>query len=287
MTGAGQAVALGLAAAAIWGAADFSGGLAARRAPTSYVIFIAHGLSLLILLAIVISGHVPPPKQLLYGLLSGIVSAAGLTALYGALARGQMGLTAAVSGVITAALPVVVSWVQEGHAGALKLTGFALAAIAIWLIAYTPANRRQPQQRDWGWLWLALAAGLCFGGMLVLMRASAAQSIVWTLTLIRITSTSIAGLLCVAVGLRRRPQAPIVWKALLPLAACAGLFDTTGNLLYTLSALAGRLDVAAVVSSLYPAATILLAAMLLKEHARRSQWIGMGLAVAAVALIAA
>ncbi len=211
-------------------------------------------------------------------------------ALYGALARGQMGLTAAVSGVITAALPVLVSWVQEGHAGNLKLTGFALAAVAIWLIAYAPAPVWQAQQRGLGWFWLALSAGLCFGGMLVLMRASAAQSIVWTLTLIRITSTTIAGLLCVAITMRRPQQAAnahIAWKALVPLAVCAGIFDTTGNLLYTLSALAGRLDVAAVVSSLYPAATILLAAILLKEHARRSQWIGMGLAVAAVALIAA
>lgn len=293
--GAGQAVALGLAAAAVWGAADFSGGLAARRAAPAYVIFVAHGLSLAVLLAIVIAHHVPPPKQVIYGLLSGVVGAAGLAALYGALARGLMGLTAALAGVVTAALPVVVSWVREGHAGGLKLAGFGVAALAIWLVAYSPADAtRQPQKRGRTWIWLAVTAGLCFGSMLVLMRAAALESVVWALTLTRIASTSAGAAASLALGLHARAamgktgaNTGVAWKRMLPLAVLAGLFDTTGNWLYTLASLAGRLDVAAVVSSLYPAGTIVLAAIFLKERTRRSQLVGMGLAVAAVALIAA
>jgi drug/metabolite transporter (DMT)-like permease len=292
--GAGQAVALGLAAAAVWGAADFSGGLAARRAAPPYVIFVAHGLSLVVLLAVVIANQVPPPKQFIYALLSGVVGAAGLAALYGALARGLMGLTAALAGVVTAALPVVVSWVREGHAGGLKLAGFGVAAVAIWLVAYSPAETAtQPQERSRAWIWLAVTAGLCFGGMLVLMQAAAVESVVWALTLSRTASTLVSAAACLAMGVSARTAGRNsagnagAWKSMLPLAALAGLFDTTGNWLYTLASLAGRLDVAAVVSSLYPAATILLAAMLLKERTRRSQLVGMGLAVAAVVLIAA
>ena len=77
------------------------------------------------------------------------------------------------------------------------------------------------------------------------------------------------------------------WRPVLPLAAAAGILDTSGNLLYTMSSLAGRLDVAAVLSSLYPAGTILLAAWLLHERATRSQTVGMGLALLAVAMISA
>jgi drug/metabolite transporter (DMT)-like permease len=126
--------------------------------------------------------------------------------------------------------------------------------------------------------------------MLVLMRAAAVESVVWALTLTRIASTSVGAAASVAMGVRARAvpgNTGVAWKRMLPLAVLAGLFDTTGNWLYTLASLAGRLDVAAVVSSLYPAATIVLAAVLLKERTRRSQLVGMGLAVAAVALIAA
>lgn len=288
----GQIVALGLAAAATWGAADFSGGLAARRVAPPFVILIAHGLTLAILLAIVFLHHDPAPRHLFPGLLSGLVGAVGLMALYGALARGAMGLTAAISGVLTAILPVAVSWVHEGHAGSVKLSGFAVALVAIWLLAYTPGESGIPPERDRSWLWMAVTAGLCFGGMLILMRVAAAESVVWALTLTRLASTAVgaAGSLIIALRWRAKKSGhtrKTLWPRALLLAALAGLFDTTGNWLYTLTSLAGRLDVAAVLASLYPGMTIVLAAVLLKEHARRSQWIGMGLAVAAVALIAA
>jgi drug/metabolite transporter (DMT)-like permease len=161
-----------------------------------------------------------------------------------------------------------------------------VAGVAIWLIAYTPGNTAHPKG-----LWLAVLAGICFGILLVLLHNAAQDNVLWALTFSRVGSTSCAIALGSVMALRGT-QAPASrsqagWQAILPLAAAAGLLDTGGNLLYAFSSLAGRLDVAAVLSSLYPAGTILLAIWLLHERATRSQTIGMAFALVAVAMISA
>jgi drug/metabolite transporter (DMT)-like permease len=279
----GQAVLLGLTASAAWGAGDFSGGLASRRLPSALVVTVAHGVSLLILLAAVLVRHdVLHSSQIVYGLLSGLVGGVGLIALYGALSLGSMGLTAALCGVLTTVIPVLISWWREGHAGGTTLTGFAVAALAIWMIAYTPADKPHPRG-----LGLAVLAGVCFGAMLVLMRAAAEPGVLWALAWTRVASTAVGAIASLALSFRGRGYGGFAGAGrLLLLAALAGIFDTLGNLLYMLAALAGRLDVAAVLSSLYPGATMLLAMWLLRERTTRSQAWGMVLALAAVALIA-
>ena len=292
----GQAVLLGLASSALWGSADFSGGLAARRTEPAFVIAIAHALSLAILLAAAIARHDPlHTSEIVYGLLSGLVGGLGLIALYNALALGSMGLTAAVCGVVSTIFPVVASWLREGHAGGTRLAGFAIAGLAIWLIAYTPGGKPHPRG-----LGLAVVAGIFFGTMLILMRIAAAQSVLWALTWTRVASTTVGVAASLVMLLRSRPQrspgSPVPgstlpgakshWRIVLLLAALVGLLDTSGNLLYMLAALACRLDVAAVLSALYPGITMLLALLLLKERTTRSQGAGMVLALVAVALIA-
>ena len=287
MPGGGSVAAFGLSTAAIWGAADFSGGLAAKRAAPAFVVAAAHGFSLILLLATALFLHTASTIFGLYGLLSGVCCGAGLIALYSALSRGSMGLSAAVSGVLTAIVPVLYSWFREGHASPQKLTGFAVAALAIWLVAYTPERKSISQLRPHG-LGLAFCAGLCFGAMLILMHMAASQGVFAALTAMRISSTSVAALSGLALWMpqRRKAPAPCLPKGkVLLLAMLAGVLDTTGNLLYLFASLAGRLDVAAVLSSLYPAGTMLLAAWLLKERATRSQAAGMALALAAVVLI--
>lgn len=286
-TGGSEAV-FGLSAAAVWGAADFSGGLAAKRAPPTLVVAVAHGFSLILVLVAALVLRPPSSGYGLYGLLSGVFCGAGLIALYSALSRGSMGLSAAVSGVLTAVVPILFSWFREGQASPRKLFGFAVAAAAIWLVAYTPEQKPiiQPNSRG---LRLAVCAGLCFGAMLVFMHLAAAQGVLRALISMRIASTSVAVAAGVALWLTRSRNASAAQRCpvgkLLPLAMLAGLLDTSGNLLYLFASLAGRLDVAAVLSSLYPAGTMLLAAWLLKERATRSQTAGMALALAAVVLI--
>lgn len=288
--GGGPVAALGLSTAAVWGAADFSGGLAAKRAAPAFVVTVAHGFSLILLSLGALLFHTAVFGYGLDGLLSGIFCGVGLIALYSALSRGSMGLSAAVSGVLTAVVPVLYSWFREGRETPPRLAGFAIAVLAIWLIAYTPEQRtdRQPPPRPRG-LGLAVVAGLCFGAMLVFMHLAAAHGALPALFAMRITSTSVAALFGVAAWFSRKRTRSAVGAfpagKMLLLAMLAGVLDTSGNLLYLLASGVSRLDIPAVLSSLYPAATIVLAAWLLRERATRSQGVGMVLALAAVVLI--
>ncbi|MGB7190953.1 MAG: EamA family transporter [Acidobacteriaceae bacterium] len=323
MDSGGSVAGLGLSTAAVWGAADFAGGLTTKRAAPAFVVAVAHGFGLLLLYIAAFSLHAASSGYSLYGFLAGIFCGLGLIALYAALARGAMGLSAAVSGVLTAVFPVVYSWFQEGHPTPRRLAGFAIAALAIWLIAYTPdpksptqtsattpenATARNnatvqriviPSEAEEPALFslsppplaLAVLAGLSFGAMLILMHLASSQGILGPLISMRIASASSAALAGLVFWLtsRRRfstghgfPKGKFFLLALI-----AGTLDTFGNLLYLIAAHSARLDVTAVLASLYPAGTMLLAAWLLKERATRSQLAGMVLALAAVALIAA
>jgi len=288
----GEASALALLAAVVWGAADFCGGLATRRATPAKVLMIAHGLSLAVLLLAQLVLHAGPPTQhsVVYGLIAGLGGGIGLLALYRGLSIGAMGLVAALSGVLTAALPVLISLFTESRPKALNLCGFVIAGVAIWLIAYIPGSKVHPLG-----LGMAVVAGVCFGILLIFLHLGGKDSPMWAMTFSRVGSTFCAVALGVWTMLRGQKESPAaqkslqpsVWSAMIPLAAAAGLLDTSGNLLYTFSSLAGRLDIAAVLSSLYPGGTILLAIWLLRERATRKQTVGMGLALLAVAMISA
>lgn len=296
MSGGGSVAALGLGAAALWGSADFSGGLATRKASPAFVVAVAHGFSLILLLVAAIFVHPGASVFSPYGLLSGVFCGGGLIALYAALSQGSMGLSAALSGVLAAIVPVLYSLFREGRAPAPKMIGFGVAALAIWLVAYTPdfssgSAATNPERHSRG-LFLAVLAGLSFGAMLIFMHLAAAAGPFPALIAIRIASTSVAifgGVILWLSAAGKQSEAPArsafpVRRALL-LAILAGILDTSGNVLYLFASRIGRLDVAAVLSSLYPAGTMLLAIWLLRERATRSQAAGMALALAAVALI--
>lgn len=288
MVHGGSVVALSLSTAAFWGAADFSGGLAAKRAAPAFVVAAAHGFSLILLFAAAPFFHIASSSYGLYGWLSGLFCGVGLVALYAALSQGYMGLSAALSGVSAAIVPVLFSWAYEGHASPRRLTGFAVAAVAIWLVAYTPERESTSEFHPRG-LWLAVCSGLCFGAMLILMHKAAAHGVLSELIPLRIASTFVAAFFGVAFwfarGRKRAAGLGFPTGKVLLLAMLAGVLDTSGNFLYLFASLLGRLDVAAVLSSLYPAGTMLLAAWLLRERATRSQALGMVLVLAAVGLI--
>ncbi len=137
----GAATGLSLLAALSWGAGDFSGGFATRRASPFLVVCVAHGFSFLLLLAF--RGQAGPPNLQLarLGILAGIAGGVALIAFYQALSLGEMGVTAALGGVLSAAIPVGFSIVTVGSPKPLQLAGFAVAAVAIWLIAYAPGSQ--------------------------------------------------------------------------------------------------------------------------------------------------
>ncbi|HEX4155600.1 MAG TPA: EamA family transporter [Acidobacteriaceae bacterium] len=303
---------LALAAAASWGGGDFSGGMGVKAAGSSTagalrVVLIAHASSLAVLLAILFAQHAPFPHgaPLAWGLLAGVTAGISLTAFYVALARGAMGAPAAVSGLLAAAIPAAVSSVLEGVPAPLRLAGFALALAAIWLIAAGPSpestqaiDGSAPMTSSRTTMALAIVGGIGFGIYFVALRLANPLGVMEPVALARFASLSTCALLLLAVMLRTRrthstnPGAPSsarvggrLTRAAILFALGVALLDTGGNLLFLAATRAGRLDIAAVLASLYPAGTILLAAWHLHERPTRRQLTGMAIAAAAVVMI--
>jgi drug/metabolite transporter (DMT)-like permease len=272
------AVLLGLVSATSWGAADFAGGLASRRAPVLGVLVLvqATGVTLIAATALLLRESAPPPVALAWAAAAGAAGAVGLAALYRGLALGRMAVVAPVSAVLSAAIPVAWGALAEGVPPASKLAGFALALGGIWLVA-----RTGPAGEGRGGIGLALLAGCGFGAFLVLMDRGAQGGTFWPLAAARGTSLLLA--LAVATA-RRRAWAPA--RTALPLVLLSGVLDAGGNAFFVLATQAGRLDVAAVLSSLYPASTVALAAGLLRERVSRPQGAGIAAVLGAIALIA-
>ena len=291
MSGGTATVALSLASAAIWGSADFIGGIATRRLPSPAVVTLSHSLSLVMLvsLALIHASKWPDTQSILFGALAGISCGTGVMVLYKALALGSMGLTAAVSGVLAAVLPVVWAFATEGLPRTPQIAGIVLAAIAIWMIARSPDSHSSKQA-----IMLGAASGASFGCLFIFLKLAGPGGVLWPLACSRIASATLAALVT-WIGVRQvdatqRNTKPVLsWPgwAVLGLIGVAGIFDASGNTFYTIATRLGRLDIAAVLSSLYPASTILLAAVLLKERTTRSQTGGMALALVAVVLISA
>jgi drug/metabolite transporter (DMT)-like permease len=283
---------LALAAAVLWGGGDFSGGMSVKNAGGTMtaalrVVLLSHAMSFSVLLLIVwLRGDAfPHGAALMWGLAAGVTAGLSLTCFYVALSRGAMGASAALSGLLAAAIPAVVSAFSEGSPGLLRVTGFAVAGMAIWMIAAGPNAEATPV--DKGTFWLAMAGGVGFGIYFVALKLAGTTGLIWPLATARMGSLSTCLLMLLAVSLRanggaarvRMTRKVVIW------AMSTALLDTSGNLLFVAATRAGRLDVAAVLASLYPASTILMAAWMLRERPTRRQGLGMAVAAAAVVMI--
>jgi drug/metabolite transporter (DMT)-like permease len=284
LTGIFATALFGLAASVCWGSGDFSGGLASRRINASSVVIAGYtvGFVLLLVLALLWREPFPAPLDVLWGGLAGLAGALGLIAFYTALASGKMGIAAPVSAVLTAMLPVLFSALTAGLPGPLRLGGFVLALLAITLISRPDhATEEQPQR-----IGLAVLAGLGFGCFFVLISRVSPGATFWPLAVARLAS--VVSLLAVMLLRRQHAQQLLSGvRRVAPLVLLAGTLDAMGNAFFVLAAHSGRLDVAAILSSLYPAATVLLAAMVLRERVTRMQTVGILLALLAIPLISA
>jgi drug/metabolite transporter (DMT)-like permease len=280
-----------LAAAVLWGGGDFSGGMGAKHSGGTMggalrVVLASHALSLIVLatVALVRGDAFPHGTPLLWGLAAGVMGGLSLTAFYVALSRGAMGASAAVSGLLAAAIPAVVSSVQEGTPGWLRVFGFVIAGAAIWLIAAGENPEAVPAAT--GTIWLAVLSGAGFGVYFVALKFAASAGLVWPMATARIGSlTTCSVMLAVLMACRSKLREGRLTRAALRWVVGGAVLDTSGNLLFMASTRAGRLDVAAVLASLYPASTILLAAWTLHERPTRRQTVGMVVAAAAVVMI--
>lgn len=284
---------LALAAAVLWGGGDFSGGMGAKNAGGTMggalrVILLSHAASFTVLIAIARwrGDAFPHGAPLAWGIGAGVAGGISLACFYVALSRGAMGASAALSGLLAAAIPAAVSIASEGSPGLLRIVGFLVAGGAIWLIAAGP--NAEAKSADVGTIWLAVAAGIGFGIYFVSLKMAGAAGVVWPMATARIGSLSVCFLML--LGLSSSSKTTALAKGRLNRTAArwaltTALLDTSGNLLFIAATRAGRLDVAAVLASLYPASTILLAAWMLSERPTKRQGLGMLVAAAAVVMI--
>ena len=272
-----SAVFFGLVSAVTWGAGDFSGGMAVKRTNPYGVVISAHVMSLFMMaaLALIFGERIPPLTDWLWGAVAGLCGGVGLALLYRALATGQMSVAAPVSALVAASLPVLVSAFSDGLPRWITLIGFVLALTAVWLISGGVGIEIRLSH-----LYLPVMAGLTFGAFFVFLHYGSSTSIFWTLAATRIAS--ITGLLGYSIIARERwfPTSDS-WG----LIAMSSVLDAAGNSFYALSARMGRMDVAAVLGSLYPGSTVLLAWFILKERISRVQLIGILIALVAIVLI--
>jgi drug/metabolite transporter (DMT)-like permease len=274
-------VVLALAAAASWGSADFLGGLSTRRLSILTVSVVSQTAGLLFTLVVVVASGRPAPSThvLMLGLLAGLLGTVGLAALYSGLALGPMGVVAplaAMSGIV----PVAAGLLRGERPAAIQLVGVVLAIAGVILASRhrdETGARIHPRA-----VTLALVAALTLGLLIVLLDDAGTRSPAWTVLMVRVAALC---LLSVPI-LVRRPSFAMDRGRLTTLAA-VGVLDNGANLLFVLAAQRGLLSLIAVLASLYPVSTVLLARGVLHERLSRVQVAGVVMALTGVALIAA
>lgn len=280
-----MAALLALVSAVCYGVSDFSGGLAARRAPAIAIVLVSNGLSLLlaVLAVALLPGSTYRASDIAWGLAAGSVGLVGVVLLYRGLAIGPMSVVAPLTAVLSAIVPVVVGTARGERPGLLALGGVVLAVPALALIGREPP-RVDSRGLSRTALLSALAAGISFGGFYVLLAQTSPDGGAWPLLGQR--AASVAILLAVSIGalVSHRPALPRGGGLLL--SAAAGVTDFLANLAYVLATHRGLLALVAVLSSLYPATTLLLARSFLGERIGRQQLAGLLTAAAAITLIA-
>ena len=287
---------IALASAASWGGGDFAGGMGAkasggRVAGAIRFVILSHLISLVVLVGILVEQHAGMPHgvAILWATLGGVTGALGLVAFYIALSRGGMGVSSAVSGLLAAAIPALVSSITEGAPGAMRLAGFLLAGGAIWLIAAGDSPEKdflEKKDKAGSTMGLSIFAGVAFGIYFVVLKLSNPLGLVMPMTIARVSSVVLCSVMLGVMPLTvQKETTRTSWFAGWGWACGVALLDTGGNVLFLVATRMGRLDVASVLASLYPAGTILLAAWYLHEQPTRRQSLGMAAALAAVAMI--
>jgi drug/metabolite transporter (DMT)-like permease len=273
------AITYGIGSALAWGAGDFSGGFATKRGSVFTVILYSQIIGGLLLVGLqVVWGERPPEfRHLAWGGAAGLFGVLGLVALYKGLATGRMGIVAPLSAVLTAVVPLLFAFVVEGIPKSTQLIGFGGALMAVWLFSST----RGPGSALKSEILLSLSAGLGFGLFFICIDRVSGEAILWPLIAARCASV-----VTMALVLGCRGQLCLPHSNLWPFIALAGVLDAAGNAFFALASRVGRLDVSAVLASMYPAATVILARYVLKETLGRRQQLGLAVACIALCLIA-
>lgn len=274
---------LALAASLSWGISDFLGGLTSRRLSILAVLLISQSVGLVMVAPAVLSSNQAPiqgPASLaaIGGSIAGLI---GIAALYRAIAVGVASIAAPISAT-GAAIPVAVGLLRGEPTTAGQEAGIALAIAGVVLAAWTtrePHPETNARQSTGAAYAILAAAG--FGCFFVLLHDASTYSVIWAIFVQRLTSVSI---LLLAAALLR-PALKVGWRAT-PRLVAIGALDQGANLLYGFASTVGLVSLAAVLASLFPVVTVILARAVLHERISRAQQTGVACALAGVALIA-
>ncbi len=282
-----MAVLLALIAALAYGISDFVAGLMARRASVFLVTLIAQSASTVVVgAALPFTGGLVDGASLMWGGVAGLGGAGGALFLYRGLARGSMSIVGPVSAVVTAAGSAVVGVALGERPGALTAGGVVLACIAVALVSLSEPTAAVPAGEAWRALLNATGAGLGFVLLFVALNRAESGAGLWPVAAATLVGVLVA-LLGLSVALVRRHERLGSIRSIVAGGVATGVLGGGATVAYSLSTHRGPLTVTAVITSLYPAATVLLALGLLRERLRRVQAAGVALVAVAVALLAA
>ncbi|WP_437438105.1 EamA family transporter [Mycolicibacterium rhodesiae] len=274
-----------LVAAFGYGVSDFVGGIASRRVAALRVVVISYpvALILLTLIAIPFGGQLSVPA-VVWGLASGIAQAFGVWWFYAALGAGPISVVSPLTAMLVAGIPVGAGLALGERPGLIAAVGIVVALVAVVLVSrdadtYEDAT---PHRFTAKVAWLTVGSGVAFGMNFVLLDQVPVEAKLWPLVFGRLAATAIvlsAAALTANLALERGVP--------MRLALTAAVLDTTANVATLLAVQSGMLSLAGVLIALYPAATVALAIVVLRERVTRWQAVGMVSALAAVAMIAA
>jgi drug/metabolite transporter (DMT)-like permease len=291
--------AFGLVGAFVYGGADFLGGLASKRLSPFAVTGIAAISGLVMLLvAYPFVGGAWSPEAVLWGSLSGVSGAIGISLLYACLAIGPMSILSPLTAVVSAVVPLTVGLARGAAFQPIGYVALALALVAVVLVGFAPEkNAIRPSLRG---ILMAIGSGAMIGVFLIAIDLAPADSGLVPLFFNRAVNGAIMGVIVLAallVARRRsdattrpaaasdRPRGARLRTALVLALAC-GVADATANGLILTGLRLGELSVMSVLTALYPAGTIVLAAIVLKERIAPLQVVGLVLAIAAAGMLA-
>lgn len=280
-----MAVLFALFSSLSWGTADFLGGLASRRVGSLRVLSVSYpaGGVLITILALLVVPGVLSSESVWVGVTSGAVGALGMGLLYAALAQGQMGIVSPITAVLSGAVPVLVGVIRGESLSPMAIAGILAAGLAVILVSRETGQHKKTPPRA---IAIAIASGLAIGAYLSVLGSAPDDSGIWVATIGRWFS-SILVVIALIIWLVRTgagwsSAGSFPWG----LAVAAGGLDALANAVFQLAAQRGLLAIVAVIGSLYPAATLLLARFLLHERISRVQLVGVVLALAAAATLA-
>ncbi|OQX64843.1 MAG: hypothetical protein B5M51_02400 [Anaerolinea sp. 4484_236] len=271
---------LGLTSALSWGTGDFAGGLASRKVGAYSAVMYGEAIGLIFLITALPFTHEPFPDShtLKWSIAAGIVGTIALLAFFEAMRLGRLSIVAPLSALLGAVIPIIVGSFVDGLPQPIVFLAFGLALVAVVLISREKDEGETNTKNRY--FYLSILAGIGFGLYFVFMHEASQELVIGP-----IITARTSGVIAIFLYLLLKRKSFRVESRSWHLLTINGLFDVGGNAFYILAGQAGRLDVSAVLASLYPGMTVFLAWLILKEKLQSSQWFGIALALVAIILM--